>query len=221
MKHTISAILLALLALAIPAPASAIETGTPAWTISGAALFEGPGSAYDVTGDVGAEERVHVMRCQKLWCQVRAESGRGWMSLGDLAFGHEPKGPFTGPRLNLKAGNSGTVCLYTGRNYTGMSICGDAGFVVRDFLLYDADNQFGSVAIDGDVSVVLCRDRFFQSYCQRINESAATLPAILINSVSSMRVYGSPDGSIGSSSSDGDAGESLGFGSTDVEIQPR
>lgn len=192
MKHTISAILLSLLALAFAAPVSALETGTPAWTISGATLFEGPGSAYDVTGDVGAEERVYVMRCQKLWCQVRADSGRGWMSLADLAFGHEPKGPFTGPRLKLKTGNSGTVCLYTGRNYTGMSICGDAGFVVRDFLLYDADNQFGSVAIDGDVSVMLCRDRFFQSYCQRINESTATLPAILINSVSSMRVYGSP-----------------------------
>jgi hypothetical protein len=202
MKHTISAILLSLFALVFAAPAGALETGTPAWTISGATLFEGPGSAYDVTGDVGAEERVYVMRCQKLWCQVRADSGRGWMSLADLAFGHEPKGPFTGPRLNFKTGNTGTVCLYTGRNYTGMSICGEAGFVVRDFLLYDADNHFGSVAIDGDVSVMLCRDRFFQSYCQRINESVATLPAILINSVSSMRVYGGPDGSLGSSAGD-------------------
>ena len=199
MKHTISAILLSLLALAIPAPASALETGTPAWTISGATLFEGPGSAYDVTGDVGAEERVYVERCQKLWCKVRADTGRGWMSLADLAFGKEPKGPFTGPRLNFNTGNSGTVCLYTGRDYTGMSICGDAGFVVRDFLLYDADNQFASVAIEGDVSVMLCRDRFFQSYCQRISESKATLPAILINSVSSMRVYGSAEGGVSSS----------------------
>lgn len=213
MKHTISAILLSLFALAISAPASALETGTPAWTISGATLFEGPGSAYDVTGDVGAEERVYVMRCQKLWCQVRTDSARGWMSLADLAFGHEPKGPFTGPRLNYKTGNSGTVCLYTGRNYTGMSICGEAGFVVRDFLLYDADNQFGSVAINGDVSVMLCRDRFFQSYCQRINESTATLPAILINSVSSMRVYGSPDGNIGPSGSEDESGDMQGVGS--------
>ena len=199
MKHTISVILLSLLSLAFAAPASALETGTPAWTISGATLLEGPGAAYDVTGEVGAEERVYVERCQKLWCKVRADSGRGWMSLADLAFGHEPKGPFTGPRLNFKTGNSGTVCLYTGRNYTGMSICGEAGFVVRDFLLYNADNQFASVAIDGDVSVMLCRDRFFQSYCQRINESTATLPAILINSVSSMRVYGSAEGGVGSS----------------------
>lgn len=197
MKHTISAILLALFAVAIAAPASALETGTPAWTISSATLFEGPGSAYDVTGDVGAEERVYVERCQKLWCKIRSDSGRGWMSLGELTFGHEPKGPFTGPRLNFPSGNNGTVCLYTGRDYTGMSICGEAGFVVRDFLLYNADNQFGSVAIDGDVSVMLCRDRFFQSYCQRINESTATLPSILINSVSSMRVYGSAEGGIG------------------------
>lgn len=207
MKHTISAILLSLIALAMPAPSSALETGTPAWTISSATLFQGPGSTYDVTGDVGAEERVYVERCQKLWCQVRTNSGRGWMALAELAFGHEPKGAFTGPRLNFKTGNSGTVCLYTGRDYTGLSICGEAGFVVRDFLLYNADNHFASVAIDGDVSVMLCRDRFFQSYCQRINESTATLPAILINSVSSMRVYGSAEGGVGSSAGTDTSGD--------------
>jgi hypothetical protein len=210
MKHTISAILLSLFAMAFSAPTSALETGTPAWTISAATLFQGPGSAYDVTGDVASEQRVYVERCQKLWCKVRAGSERGWMSLAELAFGHEPKGPFTGPRLKLKSGNSGTVCLYTGRDFTGMSICGDAGFVVRDFRLYNADNHFGSVAIDGDVSVMLCRDRFFQSYCQRINESTATLPAILINSVSSMRVYGSAEGGVSSSDGSGDSGDMQG-----------
>lgn len=206
MKHALSAVLFALLAAVMPAPAAALETGTPAWTTGAMTLFQGPGTAYDAVGNVASEQRVYVERCQKLWCRIRTDAGTGWVTQQYLAYGHEPKGPFTGPRLDFNTGDNGTVCLYSGRDFTGTSICGGAGFVVRDLLLHDADNRWASVAIEGDVSVMLCRDRFFLSYCQRFNESQSSLPSILINSVSSLRIYGAADGSIGSSAGSIDAG---------------
>ena len=187
MKHILAALsALALLAFGSVAQA---QMGSPAWSIRPLVLMQGPGAAYDVVGEIPAETRIYVQRCSKLWCNVRAGHSSGWTDLASISFGQEPRGPFTGPRLNYKAGGPGTVCLYEGRNFTGASICGKSGFVVHDFLLLRADNRFSSVAIEGNVSVVLCRDREFKSYCERINASEASLHGFLDNNVSSMRVY--------------------------------
>ncbi len=169
--------------------ATAVETGTPAWTTAPMTLLEGPGPAYLAVGEVEGEVRVYVERCQKLFCQIRAGGDRGWVSTQYLSFGQEPRGPFTGPRLGYNTGGPGTACLYEGANFTGAAICGESGFVVRDLLLYRQDNRYSSISIEGNVSVTLCRDRNFQSYCERINESEANLPGFLNNGVSSLRVY--------------------------------
>lgn len=170
-------------------PASAIQTGTPAWTLKPLTLMEGPGYAYDVTGAVEAEARVYVDRCSKTWCQIHVHGQRGWVDLYALAFGQRPQPPFSGPRLNYKGGGPGTVCLYEGRNFTGNALCAGSGYVVRDLLLLHEDNRYSSVSIEGDVSVLLCRDRDFKSYCVRVNESQSRLHGFLDNNVSSMRVY--------------------------------
>jgi len=181
------ALSLALL-LGLASTAAAIETGTPAWTNRAQTLFEGPGTAYDVRGDVGADQRVHVDRCSKTWCQIRAGRQQGWVSLYALSFGQGPT-PWPFARLGLKGGGPGTVCLYEGRNYTGASLCRSSGFVSRDLLLTHLDNRYSSVSIEGDVSVLLCRDRDFKSYCVRVNESTPRLHGFLDNAVSSVRVY--------------------------------
>jgi len=163
--------------------------GSLAWTIRPAALLDGPGTAYDHRGDVNGAVHVRVTRCQKLWCHVRAASGSGWISKDDLSFGTVPRGPFTGPRLAYPAGGPGTVCFYEGANYTGRSICAGPGRVVRDLKLTPFENAFSSVSIEGSVSVTMCRDRFFQSYCQRIVKSQPRLTGFLNNAASSLRVY--------------------------------
>lgn len=179
----------AILALAaFAAPVAAAETGTPAWLINGATLLEGPGGAYRVTGELPEETRIRVDRCQRLWCSIHAEGQRGWVALSNVSFGQHPRGPLTGPRLDYPSGG-GTVCFYTGENYTGTAYCNGSGFVVPDLLLYGIDNSFSSVSIEGSASVTACRDRDFQSYCERIIESQASLDGFLNNALSSYRIW--------------------------------
>ncbi|MDB5541508.1 MAG: hypothetical protein JWQ89_3235 [Devosia sp.] len=168
--------------------ASAQTVGTPAWSIRPLVLFEGPGRDYDVTGQIEGQVRIYVDRCSKLWCRVHAGGQAGWTSLYDVAFGRVARGPLTGPRLNYKWGGPGQVCLYEGHNYTGSAICGRSGTRIRDLLLLHADNLYSSVTIEGDVSVMLCRDRDFHSYCELMNNSG-NLQGFLDNNVSSVQVY--------------------------------
>lgn len=180
---------IALLALAsLAAPALAAETGTPAWLINGTTLLEGPGRAYDAVGELGDETRIRVDRCSVNWCQIHAEGIKGWVSLYNVSFGQEPRGPLTGPRLNYPSGN-GTVCFYTGQNYSGTAVCNKSGFVMPDLLTVDLDNTFSSVSIEGSASVTACRDRKFQSFCERIIESQPVLNGFLDNGLTSYRIW--------------------------------
>jgi hypothetical protein len=180
-----AALLLVALATLIT-PALAAETGTPAWLINGSNLKEGPGSAYDIVGELDDETRIRVDRCSVTWCQIHAAGLRGWVSLYNISFGQEPRGPLTGPRLNYPSG--GTVCFYTGHNYTGTAVCNGPGYVMTDLLLVELDNTFSSVQVDGG-SVTACRDRKFQSYCERIIESQPVLNGFLDDGLSSYRIW--------------------------------
>ena len=174
----------AILALALPA--AAIEVGTPAWLIDGQSLYEGPGVAYDVVGELGDETRIQVDRCTYRWCLLHAEGQRGWASRDNISFGQHPRGPLTGPRLNY--GSGAVVCFYEGRHFSGDYFCAKPGSVVHDLLLRDADNRISSVQVNGG-SVTLCRDRDFSSYCERIVEDQAVIHGFLDNNVSSYRVW--------------------------------
>jgi uncharacterized protein YraI len=174
----------ALFALALPA--AAVEVGTPAWLIHGQSLYEGPGHAYDIVGELGDETRIRVDSCTYRWCLIHAKGERGWAARDNISFGQHPRGPFTGPRLNY--GSGAVICLYEGRHFTGDRVCAKPGTVVRDLLLFDADNRFSSVEVNGG-SVTLCRDRDFASYCERVVEDQPVLHGFLDNNVSSYRVW--------------------------------
>ena len=169
--------------------ASAAQVGTPAWSIRPLVLMEGPGKAYDVVGEIDAKVRIYVDRCSKQWCRVHSGRSAGWASLYDIAFGNVIRGPFYLAPIPYKSGGPGVVCLYEGHHFTGASFCAKSGTRIRDFLLLHADNRYSSVSIEGDVSVDLCRDRDFHSYCERINDSESALHGFLDNNVSSMQVY--------------------------------
>lgn len=169
--------------------AGALETGTPAWLIKDTVLREGPGNAYDAVGQVTGKARVRVDRCSRNWCQIRGQGDRGWVALDRLSFGQHPRGPFTGPRLDRPSGGPGIICLYEGARYSGARVCSKSGAVVRDLLLFDRDNAYASLSVEGNVSVMLCRDRRFTNYCQLFTESQPSLPRFLNKAVSSYRVY--------------------------------
>jgi uncharacterized protein YraI len=189
MPKLIVAAILALATLFAALPAAAVETGTPAWLIRDAVLFEGPGTIYDVVGNGSGESRISVERCSKRWCRIRTSGDHGWVSMDDISFGQEPRGPFTGPRLNYPSGGPGTVCFYEGEHFTGASFCARTGFVMRDLLLYERDNRISSISIEGNVSVLVCRDRHFVNYCERVIESQPAIHGFLNNHVSSLHVY--------------------------------
>lgn len=184
--------LAALVALFLTIPASAGQpTGSAAWTTAGwvsfnGTLYAGPGKRYDAVGTVDEGARVRVDRCSKRWCQIHTASLRGWLSLDNLSFGQAPDGPFRGPQFGFNYG--GTVCFYEGEGFTGASFCAKGGRVFEDLALVGRDNRISSIEVGGG-SVLVCRDRGFRSYCERINEDKSSVDGLLNNAISSARVY--------------------------------
>lgn len=167
-----------------PTLAAPEVAGTHAWSRQPLVLHNGPGTNYVINGELPALVAIKVMRCQKLWCEVDGSGGRGWTPKRGVAFGQlpgEPRPPYAGGR--------GTACFYKGANYTGASFCVASGSVIQDLALIGLDNSFASVRIDGPISAAACRDRFFQSYCERITASQPVLDRYLRRALSSIRVY--------------------------------
>lgn len=178
----------ALFAVVLPAlPAAALETGTAAWLIEGQSLFQGPGTAYHIVGELDGETRIRVDHCTYRWCRIHAQGQRGWVARDNVSFGRHPRGPLSGPHLDYPSG--GTVCFYEGRNFGGDSVCAAAGTVVHDLLLFGLDNRYSSIEVVGAGSVTVCRDRDFSSYCERITESRPILHGFLDDNISSYRVH--------------------------------
>ena len=168
---------------------AASETGSHGWSRQTLTLRNGPGAAYDVTGTVPGEVAIRILRCQVNWCVVDGPGGRGWTSRELVSFALSPDSPLFDVNPNHAAGGPGTICFYQGTNYTGASLCAGAGQVFNDLALYGFDNTFSSVQVTGNVSAAACRDRKFQSYCERIVESQPVLNRFLSNGLSSIRVY--------------------------------
>ncbi|MBD8063994.1 peptidase inhibitor family I36 protein [Devosia sp. PTR5] len=191
MKRLLLALGLSLASLAgglSPAAADS-PSGSHGWALNALTLSNGPGSEYDVTGQIPADVAIKVLRCHDNWCLVDGPGGRGWTYKGSVGFGQAPIGPLEGPKLNYASGGPGAVCFYTGTNYTGASLCAGPGQVFTDLALYHLDDVFSSVQVTGSVSVAACRDREFQSYCTRIVESEPVLHQYLRRNLSSVRVY--------------------------------
>lgn len=176
------------LSLFSPAMAEA-DVGSHGWARLDLTLRSGPGAAYEVTGSIAENSAIRILRCQINWCVVDAGSERGWTSREALSFGAGPDGPLFVIRPDYPAGGPGTVCFYEGRNFTGAALCAGPGQVFNDLKLYGYDNRFSSVEVTGNVSAAACRDRGFQSYCERIIESQPVLNQYLVRNLSSIRVY--------------------------------
>ncbi len=188
--------IIAMLALLLVAPASAVQPiGSAGWTTDGwvsmpGALYAGPGKRYDEVGSIGAGERVRVDRCvTPRWCQIHTANVRGWISLDNLSFGQQPDGPLVGPKFPTERGGKGQVCFYDGAGFTGGSFCADSGRVFRDLALVGLDNSIASIEVGDGVSAIVCRDRGFRSYCKVIDVSRERLEGLLTNSITSIRVY--------------------------------
>lgn len=184
----------AILALLSAWPAMGVQpTGSAAWTTDGwttydGVIYAGPGTKYPVSGNVAAGVRIRVDRCSGLWCDIRVGRQRGWFPLGDISFGQRPGGWFAGPHFAF-AGGAGTVCFYTGGNYSGRSLCLDSGHTYPDLSLLGFDNAFASIRITGSASAMVCRDRNYRYYCKIIDVSTPWLDRLLVKQITSIRVY--------------------------------
>lgn len=186
----ISTLLFALALAFVPASSfAASESGSHGWSRTELALRKGPGSTYDAAGSIPGQIAIKILRCQKLWCLVDGNGARGWTNAYHVDFGQSPDWPLTGPELNYAIGGSGTICFYTGTNYSGSRFCARSGEVFNDLALWGMDNVFSSVKVEGNISAAACRDRKFQSYCERIVSSQPALDPYLRRNLSSIRVY--------------------------------
>lgn len=169
------------------APAYAIsESGTHAWSSDTLTLRSGPGLEYDVTGEIAADLAIKVLRCEELWCAVDGPGGRGWTSKQFIVFGLTSADWPGG--INPDYPSGGTICFYSGTNFSGTELCMGAGRVIHDLALLGIDNSFASVKVLG-ASAAACRDRDFQSYCERIIADQPVLHPYLRGALSSIRVY--------------------------------
>ncbi|MET3924696.1 peptidase inhibitor family I36 protein [Devosia sp. 2618] len=170
--------------LLFSAPVMAAEAGTHAWSTKTLVLRAGPGREYQPTGNhIQADVAIKVLRCQTIWCNVEGPGGRGWTAKHAIDFGLGPNTAVyrtPGPRQ---------VCFYQGANYTGKEYCFGAGVVVKDLALLGLDNAFSSVKLSGGANVAVCRDRFFQSYCERVITPQPVLDQYLRGALSSIQVY--------------------------------
>ncbi|SFV29883.1 Uncharacterized conserved protein YraI [Devosia crocina] len=182
--------LAAALAVSALSPALAETTGSHGWSRAELTLRSGPGAAYDVTGAIPGEVAIRIVRCQVNWCVVDGEGQRGWTSRELVSFGLNPHSPLFVIAPDHPDAGPGLVCFYEGTSYSGASLCGKPGQVFNDLALYGYDNRFRSVEVIGSVNAAACRDRSFQSYCERIVESQPVLNQFLASNLSSFRVYG-------------------------------
>ncbi|WP_046142175.1 SH3 domain-containing protein [Devosia soli] len=190
MKSFLRAVLSVGFGLSLLIPAFAFsDVGSHGWALQDLTLRTGPGAAYEVSGEVAENSAIRVLRCQVNWCLVDNGPDRGWTSRERVGFGKTPEGPLFSIQPDYPAGGPGSVCFYEGRNFTGASLCAKSGQVFTDLKLYGYDNRFLSVEINGNVSAAACRDRGFQSYCERIIESQPVLHQYLARNLSSIRVY--------------------------------
>ena len=167
---------------------NAAYANTAAWLLSDATMVAGPSPAYKTVGNGAKGALVVVDRCSRGYCKIDFEGIAGWVALSELSFGLEARGPWTGAHFNAKSGG-GTACLYTGTGYSGDSLCRDSGFVVTDFARTGLDDQFASITVSGDASVLVCRDMNFTSYCETITTDTPKLHRFLVNNVSSIHIY--------------------------------
>lgn len=175
------------LAALLIAPVSALA-GTAAWVINDAAMMAGPGASYKTVGTGAKGALVTVDRCSRGWCEIAFEGTAGWIALDHLSFGLEARGPWTGPHFDMKSGN-GSACLYTGPDFTGDYLCRKSGFVVSDFARTGLDDLFRSVRIEGEASILVCRDLNFASYCETLTKDTPRLSRFLSGEVSSIHIY--------------------------------
>lgn len=175
------------LVLLATAPAlAASESGTHAWSTEPLTLREGPGPAYALAGQIAADVQIKVLRCEELWCAVDGPGGRGWTSKQFIVFGKTSADWPGGVNPDYPTG--GTICFYRGTNFTGAELCLASGRVIDDLALLGLDNAFSSVQVFG-ASAAVCRDRDFQSYCERVIASQPVLDQYLRRALSSIRVY--------------------------------
>lgn len=186
-------LLAALFSALAPLPATADpRPGSHGWSTDRMVLRSGPGTAYAITGEIAADLAIRILRCQKLWCVVEGDGGRGWTDKDNVSFGLTstdwPGGinPFYGDHDMTGAGE---ICFYTGTHYSGSALCLTPGQVYPDLALANLDNVFSSVSVQGTASAAACRDRFFQSYCERIVASQPVLDPYLRRNLSSIRIH--------------------------------
>lgn len=202
--------------IGIIAAATALLVGTlgalaaPYNTTQRVDVYSGPNSGQ-ITGAVGADQRVDVSTCQQGWCKIQGARGlTGWVAqqfLVEVPIQQpQPQDPWPGaqnpwpwpqrphpwpqpqpPRPQPPIYEQAGACFYSERNFRGSSFCLDEGESLNSFRTWD--NRIRSVEVFGGARVDLCSDRNLYGNCITLRSDSSRLPRQLDRRASSVDVY--------------------------------
>ena len=177
----------------------------------------GPGTGYSKVDTLYKGEQVQVGQCQGGWCYVTHSGPDGWVSKNYLSTSggnwggnsgsqsggnSDPSVGFSfgfgsnGAQFGFSFGNQGQsgwqppqprACFYTGKNYTGQSVCVNSG----RSLSYVGDrwnDKVSSVRLYNGASVTMCQHSGFNGFCRTSSRNEPALGPWLNNKISSVRV---------------------------------
>lgn len=173
----------------------------PATAKSPVNVRTGPGVNYNRVDTLTQNEQVNVTECRGNWCYIEHEGPDGWVSGNYLNQNvqvvqptQQPNVSVTvgGPNFSVTIGNRQPkpvpvlpkVCFFNGPNFTGNSACVNAGTSDNKLTGYWND-KVSSVRVQPGTTVTLCRNYYYNGFCQTYHSSVPSLNGFLNNQVSS------------------------------------
>jgi uncharacterized protein YraI len=187
----------------------------PGYATGNVNVRTGPGTGYTKVDTLSRGEQVQIGQCQGGWCYVSHSGPDGWVSANYLSqgSGYTPKPRPTpnndnpsvgfsfgfgsdGSHFGFSFGNQGRpgwtppqprACFYTGKNYTGKSVCVTAGTSKR-FVGNVWNDKVSSVRLYNGASVTMCQHSNYGGFCRTSSHNEPALGPWLNNKISSVRV---------------------------------
>ncbi|MCB9994407.1 MAG: SH3 domain-containing protein [Hyphomicrobiaceae bacterium] len=177
-----------------------------AWTLMASGAFaipgtakspvnvrSGPSTSYNRVDTLDGGEVVNITECKDGWCFVEHDGPDGWVSanyliqdpnaqLPDNTADATPE-PTSAPQPNTTVPK---ICFYAGADFSGNHGCIAAGTEDEQMTGYWND-KISSIQLEAGATITVCRDWFFNGFCETYAESVPTLNGFLNHQISSYR----------------------------------
>ena len=210
MLNLATGVALAATAAVVLTPATA--TAAPGYATASVNIRSGPGTNFQVLGQLSRGQAVEVVECASRWCQIEVRGRTGYVSRSYIAagsggggnpplvigggggtpagkssisfgFGVGTNGPSFQFGVNQPQPQSSEVCFYDRTSYRGNVFCLDDGERIRNLSGYSVSSIRNQAGYD----VTVCSDPGFSGSCRTYVSSTTSL-GFLNGDVGSVRI---------------------------------